>query len=102
MVTRGTTPSINFDFGINLLQLDIDDLYLSFSQNNILLFEKTKNNIIFHDTYISVKLSQEETLILKANEILYIQSRIKLKNGECYASNLIKCYVSDVLKDGEI
>lgn len=102
MFTRGTTPSINFDFGINLSQLDIADLYLSFSQNNTVLFEKTKDDVEFFDTYISVSLSQTETLKLKSDELLYIQSRIKLDNGECYASNIIKSYVSDVLKDGEI
>ena len=51
---------------------------------------------------MSLHLTQEETLKLKANSIAEIQIRVRTNSGEALASNIIQVSTERILKDGEI
>lgn len=96
---RGTTPTNKF-----MLDIDLQDavvIYITYKQNNKTILEKTKEDIEFGDGYISVELTQEETLEFKERPIS-IQIRARFADGKAIASNIIKTTVNNVLKEGAI
>ena len=98
---RGTTPTLNFKFKHNLTELNITALYLTFSQNDTVILEKTLEEIEIVDNTIKVNLSQEETLKIEDKKVLHIQARIKV-DEKAYATNIIKTSLNAILKEGVI
>ena len=128
MITRGTTPYHTF-----VLPLSVDsisELYITYLQNEEVLFEKSlsSGDITIEDTtsqfenasmedlqneegtsesVIKVHLTQEDTLKFKfypaaEKNIAVIQIRVLTSDGEAYASNPIQERIFGVLKDGII
>ena len=98
---RGTTPALNFKFKNNLSELNITALFLTFSQNDTVILEKTLEEIEIVDNTIKVNLSQEETLKIEDKKVLHIQARIKV-DEKAYATNIIKTSLNAILKEGVI
>lgn len=98
---RGTTPTLNFLFDMDLEQLNIAAFYLSFKQGNEIVLEKELQDLEIDKNKVSIQLTQQDTLKMNANNVVYIQGRIKVDN-EAYATNIIKTTLSDILKEGEI
>ena len=98
---RGTTPTLNFVFDIDLEQLNIESFYVSFKQGNEIILEKELQDLAITKNKVSIQLTQQETLKMSTNNVVYIQGRIKI-DGKAYATNIIKTTLSDVLKEGEI
>lgn len=76
VVIRGTTPEHSFDLPYDK-QL-IKDLRITYGQNNKEIFTKTIQECVVSDKKVSILLTQEETLLFKAEKPLNIEIRIKL------------------------
>lgn len=114
-MVRGTTPTHIFYTEINLE--DIDKVFVTYKQGKNIVVEKTIEDVEINveEKYISVYLTQEETLRFKDKNWTYlypnqntkdekvkVQVRLKYTNGDTAASNIILLDVDDILKDGEI
>ncbi len=96
---RGTTQEITF---ILPEEIAIDALYITFSQNNKTILEKTLDDVIIDGKNIIMPLDQEDTLVLSAPQAVYLQLRIRDTDGNALASKVLKVYAEDILKDGVI
>ncbi len=99
---RGTTPVITFNTDLDLSE--VEELFVTFSQNGETIVEKNKEEVVIDDSKIIVSLSQKDTLkfSLDSNDIVSVQIRTKFKNETAVASNILKIRVKEILKDGEI
>lgn len=128
MITRGTTPY--HSFVLPLATDDIVELYVTYLQNEKILFEKSLSaGDVKIDTVtsqldnasveeltdeekqieskVTIHLSQEDTLKFTfypaaEKNIAVIQIRVLTSDGEAYASNPIQERIYGVLKDGVI
>lgn len=99
-ITRGSTPQINLNLSVETR--DIAEIYITFTQYDGIKIEKTKTDCLFSENMVSFRLTQKETLNLRASYVLNVQARIKLKDGRVLPTNVCKADVCCVLKDGEI
>lgn len=99
MMYRGTTPTLTF-----YLPLDPTTLttcYITFTQDNEVVLEKTLNDCQMGTDNLSFKLSQKETLAFQSDSTVCIQVRCKI-NQMALASQIMYTNVCDILKEGEI
>ena len=78
---------------------DIQVLFITYQQNGKTIFEKTIDDCMFTDGYVSVLLTQEDTLKLIDESKVRIQIRLKLVDGSVVKSNVIEAYTDIVLKN---
>ena len=97
---RGTTPKLEFTIPFDTGQLA--EAYITISQKGSIVIDKPRSEIICDGNVMSLHLTQEETLKLKANSIAEIQIRVRTNSGEALASNIIQVSTERILKDGEI
>lgn len=99
---RGTTPVLEFELPFDT-EL-IAEAYVTISQNQKAVFEKNFAECIHSGKLLKVNLSQEDTLKLKSyyNSYAEIQVRVRTKEGEVLASDIIAVNVGRILKDGVI
>ena len=100
-VSKGSTPSLSFN--INTPLTNINAMYLTFYQREMLILEKNKDEIIIVDEdTIKIKLTQEETLLFSAKYPVQVQIRIKYDtaNGGSAAvtSGITEFHFNEVLK----
>lgn len=98
-IGRGTTPNCKFKFSIDPSQ--ITKCNIIFSQNNNVIFIKTLEDCVVdsENLSISVKLTQEETLMFTTKFSMQIQIRIKLTNGTVASSNLLVSNIRPLLEE---
>ena len=97
---RGTTPTLKFTIGVpteNIVEMNI-----AFSQGGAVVLEKKLSDVTVSDGVVSLRLSQADTLKLNQNADVRIQIRILYADGSAIASDPIRCFVEEILKDGEI
>lgn len=94
---RGTTPTLNFQLPFEVSQ--ITKLNIAFSQDKVVVFEKTLSDVTRNGRKITVKLSENETLSLNDKKELEIQLRVAVGSNRL-ASNIIKTTVERILKEG--
>ena len=125
MIIRGTTPYHNFILPI--LAKDINSIYVTYLQNDEVILDKSKNDVVITDLVdlyenasmeelseeeqescqLTVHLTQEDTLkfhfypAAKQN-IAVIQIRILTSDGEAFASMPINERIFGVLHEGII
>ena len=99
---RGTTPT-------NIINVDLDltgmTIFVTYTQNGKILFEKTNDVITVESDKLLVPLTQEETLSLDANrrgDPIYVQIRAIDALGNAIASNIMTTSAEGILKDGVI
>ena len=97
---RGTTPKLEFTIPFDAGQLA--EAYITISQKGGIVIDKPLSEIICDGNVMSLHLTQEETLKLKADSIAEIQIRVRTNSGEALASNIIQVSTERILKDGEI
>ena len=100
-ITRGTTPTILINIKDNLDMDNIQQVWVYISQQNKVKVDKQIADIQI-DTekkQISVKLTQEDTLALKAGEGFF-QIRVLLNDGTALATVANKILVVEIYKDG--
>lgn len=97
---RGTTPILTFDvpFAVD----NVKALNIAFSQCGEVILEKELADCVIQETSLAVKLSQADTLKLKGWEYVDIQIRAVMQDDSATASDIIRTFVEDILKDGEI
>lgn len=98
-IRRGTTPT--HTFGVDL---DLRDaiVFVHYTQNGIVIVEKTGKDVITDEESITVTLSQQETLKFEANVPVCIQISYVLQDGTADKSNVIVLMANETLKDGEM
>lgn len=101
-ITRGTTPTIEFTFR-KVSARRISKAYFTFIQLNAnLKIEKDLSSAMVSDDSISWRLTQEETLSLKAAYRASVQCRWVLSDGTVGSSDIYPVAIKDVLKEGLI
>ena len=100
-MTRGTTPVNRFRcVGQDLT--DVDVLYITYAQYDNIVLEKTKADCEIDWEYVSLMLTQEETLSFVADEPVKIQIRGRYPDGSAFATNIVTVPINNVIKDGVI
>lgn len=94
---RGSTPLQEFVFEFDIAQF-VEDLLVTYKQDDI-VFEKALKDGDVNGNIFSFSLTQEETLSLDANMSVYIQAKVKTKNGQVLVSDIISKSVNEVLND---
>lgn len=97
---RGTTPTLEFT-----LPFDTDILaeaWVTMAQNKEVVLDKQMSECQCSGNVLTVKLTQEDTLALKCNCLVEIQVRVKTKEGEALASEVVTESPDRILKDGVI
>lgn len=97
---RGTTPTHNFNTNIDTSELC--SVMVIYSQGGMELFHKCVGDCALDGKRISVKLTQEETLLFDCNQKVKIQIRVLTKDGTALASlpfvvGVDECLNSEVL-----
>ena len=99
---RGTTPNITCEIIDEVDLSNITSVWLTISQNNELVIDKLTDDVTINTKNISVRLTQEETLSLKAGVMAYIQVRLLNDNEIAYATQTDYVPIDDIIKDGVI
>ncbi len=97
---RYTTPTLVFNLPIDTDILE--EAFVSLSQFNNVVIEKSLGEMIKEEKTLKVTLSQEDTSKLKSYGGLLVQLRCKDSNGNAYASKIFKVAAEQVLKEGVI
>lgn len=100
MMIRGTTPTIFFHLPFDIEE--IEEMWLTIAQRGKDVITKELADMEYDNGVFSVRLSQEETLILDARQKSEAQLRVKFVTGEAIASVKQPFNVDDVLKEGVI
>jgi hypothetical protein len=97
---RGTTPThtFNIPFDTSL----VDEVKITYAQDNVVVLEKHTSDCILDDATISVTLTQEDTFLFDCKKSVQVQLRILTKSGEALASvvehiGVAKCLDNEVL-----
>lgn len=97
---RGTTPTLEFKLPISVA--DIADAYVSFAQQGEVLIDKQLAECSCGTDTLTVRLTQEDTLKLEAGQPTEMQIRVKKKDGNALASQIMKVNTDRILRDGVI
>lgn len=99
---RGTTPTLEFalPFEVDL----IAEAYVTISQNQSVVIDKSLSELTCAGKTLTVKLSQEDTLKLQQSEIQNSGSADTCANEErrSLASDIMRLHVGRILKEGVI
>lgn len=93
---RYSTPIIEIETDINLA--DLTALWVSFRQDSVIL-RKTKEQVKIEGTILKVRLSQEDTAMFKADNIVEVQIRWLTENGSASGSNIASVVFGRVLEE---
>ena len=96
----GATPRHTFTvpFSTGLIK----ELKITYAQDNKTVLEKYLADCEVEENSVSYSLTQEETLKLADCCEIEMQIRLRTTNGEALASQIIKAFVEEILKDGVI
>lgn len=101
-IRRGTTPYLTATIKDNVDLTNITTAWLTIAQNNVIVLDKKTEDLIINDNKVSIRLSQEDTLSLKASVSSYIQLRLLTDSEIAYASQCDFVSVEAIIKDGVI
>lgn len=97
---RGTTPTLEFTLPFSTDMLD--EAWVTICQKDRVVLNKELEHCQCQENKLVVKLTQAETLLLESECNSEIQVRVRTKEGEALASNIIAVSIERILKDGEI
>ena len=97
---RGTTPTLRFSLPFDTSTLDA--VWVTIAQGGKVIINKKKSDCDLNGKDISVTLTQEETLALKAENKTEIQIRVLTTDGVALASAIFREDTKCILKDGVI
>lgn len=96
---RGTTLTITITTDIDLREAS--NLFVTFKQGDLIVFEKTLEDVIVTGNKVVCELSQSDTLALKDNVVVRFQIRATIGDSKI-ASNIMTAPVDEILKGGAI
>lgn len=103
---RGTTPTLTFNLPFSSSQIKYCEIYFAQGDNEEdadVLFTKKYEDCTFGTKTISVKLTQEETLLFEAGDNkAFIQIRFIFNDDSVDATNVIKTKIKNILDDDVI
>jgi len=96
---RGTTPTHTFvlPFDVSV----IDKLRIVYAQDEVVKITKTDGDATLRGDTVSVRLTQEETLLLDCKKSVEIQVRVLTPAGDALTSDIIRIPISRCL-DSEV
>lgn len=97
---RGTTPTLTFTVPFDANEIKKIRVIFSQNGNKVLVFEGDR--CVADGRDIKIKMTQQETLVLKQNAPVEIQVRVLMKDDTAMASKIITTSVNRILEDGEI
>ncbi len=97
---RGTTPTLEFTIPFDTSILA--EAWVTFAQNKEVVFDKKLSECQCSGNMLTVKLTQEETLMLKCNCLVEMQIRARTVDGNAVASEIMVESPDRILKDGVI
>ena len=103
-IIRGTTPTIEITITSELDLTTITQVWVYIAQQNKVKIDKLISDVSFDTEHrkISVLLSQDDTLALKADIDTLFQIRLLLNDGTALATTASKVKVIEVYKGGVI
>ena len=103
-IVRGTTPTIVGTVKNEMDLTTIQEVWVYIAQQNKVKIDKLYQDVTIDAEHnkISVKLEQEDTLKLKANQDALFQIRMLLTDGTALATIATEVEVAEVYKDGII
>lgn len=103
-IVRGTTPTIVITVKNEMDLTTIQEVWVYIAQQNKVKIDKLYQDVTIDAEHnkISVKLEQEDTLKLKANQDALFQIRMLLTDGTALATIATEVEVAEVYKDGVI
>ena len=96
---RGTTPTHTFGWNEPISVSDIKIVKVTYAQGGKVILEKRTKDCTLTEGKISVRLTQEETMLFKDNEKVKIQGRIVTNDKSSYVSDVLVCYAKELLDD---
>lgn len=101
---RGTTPTIIITVETEIDFDDVSAVWIYISQQNKVKVDKELSDVTFDKAKrtITVTLSQNDTLALKADAEALFQIRLLMVNGTAFATRASKVKVIEVYKNGVI
>ena len=96
-IPRGSTPTIRFKLHTDASAIDL--LHISFAQFRKIVITRNLSDIEIDGEVISCKLTEEETLALTSNGILYVQVRAGI-NGDRPVTPIYQIEVLPILEGG--
>lgn len=97
---RGTTPTLEFVLPFDTGQLA--EAFVTLSQNDAVVLDKALTECHCNENRLTVRLTQEETLLLQDECFTEIQIRARTISGDAVASQIIRERTDRILKDGVI
>ena len=101
-IRRGTTPYITYTVTDDMDFSNIQTVWLSIAQNGVIIIDKKTEDFTRVGKTFSLRLSQEETLSLKAGISAYIQMRFYTQTELAYATDEEYIPVYPIIKEGVI
>lgn len=105
IIVRGTTPSISCDIPEYIPMQEASEVWFTLKQNGTMIADgiMSQGTVFLSNQTVTVYLSQEQTLALRAGFKAALGIRILLTNGQAYASyDSEGVIVKDVVKGGVI
>lgn len=101
---RGTTPTIEITVKTEIDLHQVAQVWVYISQQNKVKVDKQLDDVTFDYEHrvISLELSQDDTLSLKAGQEALFQIRLLLMDGTALATVASKVTVKEVYKGGVI
>lgn len=90
---RGTTPTLTFTFELD----NVAEIWLTFSQKGKDIL--TIKDGTYADGTLAITLTQEQSLLLGATQLVDMQLKAQLTDGNVVASTIIKTPVNVILND---
>lgn len=97
---RGTTPTLKFKLPFSAQK--IKEVWITLGQCNQQILTKSITDCDIDDKCLTVRLSQNDTLLLSPDYKTQVQIRVLLKDDNALASKIIIVSTERILKDGEI
>lgn len=94
---RGTTPTHTFNLPFDTAL--VDKIKITYAQNGVVILTKEKADCKLEGNFVTVKLSQENTLKFDASRV-QIQIRVLTIGGDALASDIVTKPCKDVLEGG--
>ena len=96
-IQRGSTSLNTFEVPVD--KTVIEDIIITYSQNDSIVFTKDKSDCEIGDYYVKTKLTQEETLMLSDASPVQIQLKIQTGDEDVIVSEEIVISVKKCLND---
>ena len=98
---RGTTPTLTFKLPIQTGQ--ITALSVAIKQDGVLRLDKGLEDVTMDSDTITLTLTEDETLTLRASENMPLRVQLRVGVGDTrMASQVFEMTVDEILRDGAL